>query len=104
ELATIWGSDRRASPARAALVNGTAAHALDFDDVSWAMQGHPSAPLLPAVIAMAESQRASGAETLAAYIVGFEVECRIGQALTRSHYARGWHPTSTLGTIGAAVA
>ncbi len=103
-MGTLWGSGERVSPGSAALVNGTAAHALDFDDVSWAMQGHPSVPLVPAAIAVAECRKASGADLLAAYVAGFEVQCRLGQALTRSHYEKGWHPTATLGVIGATTA
>ncbi len=102
--ASVWGTRLRATPARAALANGTAAHALDYDDVSFAMNGHPSAPLLPAVLAVAEARGASGAEALAAYVAGFEVQARLGQALSLSHYERGWHPTATLGAIGATVA
>ena len=103
-VATVWGTDVRASPGHAALANGVAAHALDFDDVSWAMDGHPSAPLLPAVLAVAEARGSTGAEALAAYIVGFEVQARLGHAMARSHYARGWHPTSTMGAVGATAA
>jgi 2-methylcitrate dehydratase PrpD len=102
--ACIWGTRLRVSPSRAALVNGTAAHALDYDDVSWAMNGHPSAPIVPSVLAVAESQPTSGAELLAAYVAGFEVAARLGQAMGLSHYARGWHPTATVGALGAAVA
>jgi 2-methylcitrate dehydratase PrpD len=72
--------------------------------VSWALQGHPSAPVLPAVLAVAEARGCSGADALLAYVIGFEVEARIGQALSRSHYARGWHPTSTVGIFGATAA
>ena len=103
-LATLWGTGERVSPALAALVNGTAAHALDFDDVSWAMNGHPTVPLLPAAFALAEATGRSGAELLRAYVAGFEVEARLGQALGRPHYERGWHATSTLGVFAAAAA
>jgi len=96
-------STERSSPALAALVNGTAAHALDYDDVNWAMQGHPSAPLLPALLASAQIQGSSGAELVLAYVAGFEVEARVGEGLARSHYARGWHPTATAGLFGAAA-
>jgi 2-methylcitrate dehydratase PrpD len=102
--ATIWGTGLRTAPSRAALANGAAAHALDFDDVSWAMNGHPSAPLLPAVLAVAEDCGASGEETLVAYVAGFEVEARLGAVMGLGHYSRGWHPTATLGTLGATVA
>ncbi len=102
--ATLWGTGERVSPALAALVNGAAAHALDFDDVSWAMNGHPTVPLLPAAFAVAEAEGASGADLLRAYVAGFEVEARLGQALGKPHYERGWHATSTLGVFGATAA
>jgi 2-methylcitrate dehydratase PrpD len=102
--ASVWGTSDRVSPALAALVNGAAAHALDFDDVSWAMNGHPTVPLLPAAFAAAEAAGRSGADLLRAYVVGFEVEARLGQVLGRPHYERGWHATSTLGVFGATAA
>ncbi len=102
--ATLWGTGERVSPALAALVNGTAAHALDFDDVSWAMNGHPTVPLLPAAFACAETVGATGEQLLRAYVVGFEVEARLGQALGTPHYERGWHATSTMGVFGATAA
>jgi 2-methylcitrate dehydratase PrpD len=102
--ATLWGTGERVSAELAALANGATAHALDFDDVSWAMNGHPSVPLLPAALAAAERGGASGAELLRAYVAGFEVEARLGQVLGRSHYEIGWHATATLGVFGAAAA
>jgi 2-methylcitrate dehydratase PrpD len=101
---TLWGSLRAASPAHAALANATAAHALDFDDVCWAMNGHPSAVLWPVAIAVAESVSASGEAALLGYIAGFEAEAALGAVLGREHYALGWHPTATLGVVGAAMA
>jgi len=103
-VATLWGTGERVSPGLAALVNGAAAHALDFDDVSWAMNGHPTVPLLPAVFAAAEAVGAGGADFVRAYVAGFEVEARLGQALGRPHYEKGWHATSTVGVFGAAAA
>jgi 2-methylcitrate dehydratase PrpD len=100
----IWGSELRASPPRAALVNGTAAHALDFDDVCWAMNAHPSSVLWPAALVAAEMAGASGAQALLGYISGFEAEADLGAALGKEHYAAGFHPTATLGTLAAAVA
>ena len=102
--ASVLGWGFRAPAAGAALVNGTAAHALDFDDVSMSMRGHPSAPLLPAVLATAEETRASGAEALLAFVLGFEVAAKMGGLLGARHYDLGWHATSTLGTLGAAAA
>jgi 2-methylcitrate dehydratase PrpD len=102
--ATLFGDTIAVSPLDAALINGTAAHALDFDDCSNTMGGHPSAPIVPALYALAERQKASGAGFLEAYVTGFEVETKIGRAVNFAHYEKGWHPTSTLGTFGAAAA
>src|SRR5580704_5932199 len=100
----IFGSDRRTGPLDAALVNGTAAHALDFDDVSNSLGGHPSAPILPAIFAVAETQDCSGSDFIAAYVAGFETETRIGRGVHYHHYEKGWHPTATLGVFGATAA
>jgi 2-methylcitrate dehydratase PrpD len=102
--AGIVGGGFRAAAAEAALANGAFAHALDYDDVSMSMRGHPSAPLLPAVLALAEKRGASGREVIVAFVLGFEVECKVGAAIGASHYSHGWHPTATLGSLGAAAA
>jgi 2-methylcitrate dehydratase PrpD len=104
EEATLLGQRVRVPAAEAALANGTAAHALDYDDVNLPMRGHPSAPLLPAALATAETPGRSGRDLLAAFVLGFEVEARLGRAIGEAHYALGWHATSTLGTLGAAAA
>lgn len=101
---SLVGTARRADPGRAALINGAAGHALDFDDSSAVMLGHPSAPVLPAVLAAAERDGQSGADALTAYVVGVEVQSRIGMAIGDEHYAKGWHTTSTVGVLGAAAA
>ena len=102
--ALIFGSRRRVDILSAALVNGTAAHALDFDDCSNTMGGHPSAPIVPALWALAEEKGASGGAFLAAYIAGFQVETGLGRAVNFHHYEKGWHPTATLGVFGSAAA
>jgi 2-methylcitrate dehydratase PrpD len=102
--ATVVGHSFRTSVRGAALVNGVSAHALDYDDVNSAMTGHPSAPLLPTVLAVAEGTQASGRDLVTAFVLGFEIEVRLGRGLGRSHYARGWHATATLGTLAAAAA
>ncbi len=102
--AGIFGGGPRTSAPQAALANGTMAHALDYDDVLAPMSGHPSVPVLPAVLALGEAHHRGGRETLLAYIIGVEVEARVGAGIGRRHYAVGWHPTSTLGTLGAAAA
>jgi 2-methylcitrate dehydratase PrpD len=100
----VFGTVIRTSALEAALVNGTAAHALDYDDFSSIMGGHHTVPLLFPLIALAEEHHFSGAQVLLAYIVGVEVEIRMARALGFNHYDKGWHPTSTIGTFGAAAA
>jgi 2-methylcitrate dehydratase PrpD len=100
----VLGTALRVSAANAALANGTAAHALDFDDMCFVSLAHPSAPLVACALAAAESAGASGRALLDAYIVGFEIEGRFGRAMNPRHYQKGWHCTSTIGTIGAAAA
>ena len=102
--AGLLGRAERASRLSAALVNGAAAHALDFDDTHTVMSGHPSAPVLPALLALAETEGASGRQLLEALVVGIELECRLGVLLGGGHYAAGFHATGTLGTFGAAAA
>jgi 2-methylcitrate dehydratase PrpD len=100
----VLGASICASATNAALANGTAAHAHDYDDMCFVSLAHPSAPLAAAALAAAEIAHASGPALLDAYIVGFEIEGRLGRAMNPRHYQRGWHCTSTLGTIGAAAA
>ena len=102
--ATLWGGGTRASVLHAALINGTAAHALDFDDCSTTMGGHPSAPVVPALLALAERTGAQAGAVIEAYLSGVELETRLARGLLPHHYEKGWHPTATLGVFGAAVA
>lgn len=100
----VFGANRRVSALDAALVNGTASHALDFDDMNNTLGGHPSAPILPALFALADEAGASGRDFIAAYVAGFETECKIGLGVHFHHYTKGWHPTATLGVFGSAAA
>ena len=100
----ILGTSETAGPGWAALANGTAAHALDFDDMCWVTLAHPSTPLVAAALAAAEAENATGRTLLDAYVVGFEVEAVLGRVMNRKHYEQGWHCTATIGTIGAAAA
>lgn len=102
--ATLIGRAERTDALTAAFVNGAAANVLDFDDTHLATVIHPAAPVVPAALALAERRRASGAELLHAIVLGVEVECRLGNAVSPWHYARGWHITSTCGVVGAAAA
>lgn len=103
--ATVWGGDFKTSPHDAALVNGTAAHALDYDDVTWGLIGHPSVSLVPAVFALGEALGASGRDVLHAYVVGFEVMAKLGRTTQPRHSLDGgWHATGTIGAFGATAA
>jgi 2-methylcitrate dehydratase PrpD len=100
----VLGTPMSVGPGAAALANGTAAHALDYDDMCFVSLAHPSAPLVSAALAAGERSTCSGRDLLDAYVVGFEIECALGRAVNPSHYAQGWHCTSTLGSVGAAAA
>lgn len=102
--ALIWGTGKRVGRLEAAFVNGIAANVLDFDDCTDNLGGHPSAPILPALIGLAEELGASGRDVLTAYVVGFETETCLGRGVNFHHYEKGWHPTATLGVFGAAAA
>lgn len=102
-VAGVIGAGFKTAPAIAARANGTMAHALDYDDVT-KNTGHPTPPLLPTLLALGEAQHASGRELLEAYVVGFELESKLGNCMSRKHYAHGWHSTSIFGTMGAAAA
>jgi 2-methylcitrate dehydratase PrpD len=102
--ASLIGRSARVSTQQAALVNGAASHALDYDDVNWALQGHPSVAIIPGLLALAEHRGASGADFIAAFTAGYETACRVGRLVSPSHYRRGFHATSTVGAIGAAAA
>ena len=102
--ALVFGTARRVSMLDAALVNGTAAHALDYDDVSGTVGGHPSAPMVAPLFAVAEAERRSGRDLLVSFMVGVEVQHRIARGVNFHHYAKGWHPTATLGVFGATAA
>ncbi len=103
-LCTVVGAGRRTGAVWAALCNGTAAHALDFDDTNFAMMGHPSAPVLAAALAAGELALADGQAVVHAFLLGFEVETTLAEVINPPHYERGWHATCTLGTLGAAAA
>jgi 2-methylcitrate dehydratase PrpD len=103
--ATVIGHAERLPVLSAALVNGAASHALDFDDVNLAMTGHPSVVLLSALLALAEERGSSGQDVLTAFVAGYELQCRLGLLLAPGHYnVLGFHATGTLGSFGAAAA
>ena len=100
----IIGRDERLDPLGAAFVNAISANLLDFDDTHLETIIHPAAPVAAAVLALAETLGCSGRDVLTAFILGVDIECRIGSAVSPGHYARGWHITSTCGVFGAAAA
>ncbi|CAM3536422.1 MmgE/PrpD family protein [Bordetella sputigena] len=102
--ADIIGRGQRTDILNAASLNAMMANVFDFDDTHPATIIHPTAPVAPAVFALAQVQPVSGARLLHAFVLGAEIECRMGNALTLGHYSRGWHITSTCGVFGAAVA
>ncbi len=101
---TIFGTSRKTSALDAVFINGTASHALDYDDFSQPMGGHQSVPLVAPLMAVAEQRQLSGARLIQAYVVGIETEIRLARAVNFYHYDKGWHPTATLGVFGAAAA
>ncbi|HMD63996.1 MAG TPA: MmgE/PrpD family protein [Stellaceae bacterium] len=102
--ASIVGHQPRLPALSAALVNGAAGHALDYDDVNMAMPGHPSVAILPGLLALAELRHSPGREVVTAFVAGYETACRIGAALQPGHYNLGFHSTGTVGAFGAAAA
>jgi 2-methylcitrate dehydratase PrpD len=102
--ARCLGQDLRLPAANAALVNATAAHALDYDD--FAFSNHPSAVLCPAILAAADAsdRPVSGERALLAYAVGYEIWADAFVRESDLYYDKGWHPTAVLGTLGAAAA
>ena len=101
--ATILGTSQNCSPADAALVNGAASHALDYDDCHHFV-GHPTVGVLPAALALAQAKGTSGGDLLRALIAGVEASAAIGSLALPDHYDRGFHATATLGAFGAAAA
>jgi len=100
----VLGGSGRMRALDATLINGTAAHALDYDDTSKTMSGHPSAVIVPAILALGEQVGAGGRKIIEAYVAGFETGTGIGRGVNFYHYEKGWHPTATLGVFGAAAA
>jgi 2-methylcitrate dehydratase PrpD len=100
----IIGRPERLDALSAAFVNAISANLLDFDDTHLDTIIHPAAPVAAPVLALAQARGFSGRDAITAFILGVEVECRIGNAVSPGHYARGWHITSTCGVFGAAAA
>jgi 2-methylcitrate dehydratase PrpD len=109
---TLIGFNHKSHPADAALVNGTSGHADDYDDTQlssspdriYGLLTHPTVPVIAAALAIGETLDCSGRELLEAFIAGFEVECKLAEAIKPEHYTRGFHTTGTIGAFGAAAA
>jgi 2-methylcitrate dehydratase PrpD len=100
---SVLGRGFAVTQANAALANGTAAHALDYDDSHHPSMLHPTAVLLPALLAVAQARQSSGRELIAAYLYSLDVTALLATHLNPAHYEAGWHPTATVGAIGAAA-
>ena len=98
---SVLGDNTTYTPPAAALINGSLAHSLDFDDTHAEGSLHSSAPIVPAALAAAEISSASGRDLITAIVAGFEIQIRLSIALNPAeHYARGFHPTATCGVLG----
>ncbi|WP_395541301.1 MmgE/PrpD family protein [Neotabrizicola sp. sgz301269] len=100
----VLGGTRRLGVLDAALLNGAAAHMLDYDDSNSHLFGHVSVAVLPALLALAEKQKASGTQLIHAFLCGFETAARFGNTVSKFQYTNGWHPTTTVGIFGAVAA
>lgn len=103
-IASLVGSAERTSLVNAALINGTASHAIDYDDVNMAILGHPTVAILPGLLALAETRAASARDVITAFVAGYDVACRTGALMSPGHYQHGFHATATVGSVGAAAA
>jgi 2-methylcitrate dehydratase PrpD len=104
EQATVLGRGFRTDLLNATLLNGIASHVFDFDDTHLKTIIHPAGPVASGLLALAETRPMTGREFLHAFILGIEIECRIGNSVYPEHYDRGWHITGTAGVFGAAAA
>ena len=97
----VLGGQQRTTALDAAMLNGAASHALDYDDVSPTMGGHPSVMLAVPILALGDMYGIDGRDALTAYVAGYETAAKVARAVNFAHYEKGWHPTATLGIFGA---
>jgi len=102
--ATLVGRSETVLPSTAALINGAASHALDYDDVNFSMGGHPTVTVVPALLALGEQMKASGRLFIESFVAGYETSGRVGRLVSPSHYQKGFHVTGTVGSFAAAAA
>jgi 2-methylcitrate dehydratase PrpD len=100
-VSRVLGTSIETNAVNAALANGTLGHSEDFDDYG---AGHQAVTLMPVVLALGEELRATGQQALLSYIVGFDVTGNLTHAMGEDHYAKGWHSTSSMGTLGSTAA
>jgi 2-methylcitrate dehydratase PrpD len=104
EQATILGNGAKRSVAQAALINGAASHALDYDDTLWRFLGHPTVTLFPALLSLSEFKGLSGADVLTSYLIGLKVGSVVATCAGGEHYMSGFHGTATIGSLASASA
>ena len=102
--ASLVGRKEKVTPSAATLINGAASHALDYDDVNFAMGGHPTVTVVPALLSLGEQRRASGRLFIESFVAGYETSGRVGNLVAPSHYTKGFHVTGTVGSFSAAAA
>lgn len=102
--ASLVGRSETTLPSTAALINGAASHALDYDDVNFSMGGHPTVTVVPALLALGEQMKASGRLFIESFVAGYETSGRVGRLVAPSHYQKGFHVTGTVGSFSATAA
>jgi 2-methylcitrate dehydratase PrpD len=102
--ASLVGRSEKVTPSAATLINGAASHALDYDDVNFAMGGHPTVTVVPALLSLGEQRKASGRLFIESFVAGYETSGRVGNLVGPSHYTKGFHVTGTVGSFSAAAA
>ena len=102
--ASLVGRREKVLPSTAALINGAASHALDYDDVNFSMHGHPTVTVVPALLALGEQKKVSGRLFVESFVAGYETAARIGLLVEPTHYAKGFHATATVGSFSATAA
>ncbi|HZP97928.1 MAG TPA: MmgE/PrpD family protein [Reyranella sp.] len=102
--ASLVGRREKVLPSTAALINGSASHALDYDDVNFSMHGHPTVTVVPALLALGEQKKVSGRLFIESFVAGYETAGRIGLLVEPTHYAKGFHATATVGSFSATAA
>jgi 2-methylcitrate dehydratase PrpD len=102
--ASLVGRREKVLPSTAALINGSASHALDYDDVNFAMHGHPTVTVVPALLALGEQKKVSGRLFVESFVAGYETAARIGLLVDPTHYTKGFHATATVGSFSATAA